>query len=101
MKTLKYEEVLRNEYRDLAEARASIRQFLEKIYNQKRLHSALSDLAPADFEQKLNANKQGRRCAANSFMSFLRHPEIYRPMWASLWRSLGATMAATPTRLSR
>ena len=30
MKTLKYEEVLRNEYRDLAEARASIREFLEK-----------------------------------------------------------------------
>ena len=31
----------RNEYRDLGEARASIREFLEKIYNQKRLHSAL------------------------------------------------------------
>jgi Integrase core domain len=41
MKTLKYEEVHRNEYRDLAEARTSIREFLEKIYNQKRLHSAL------------------------------------------------------------
>ena len=39
MKTLKYEEVFRNEYRDLAEARASIREFLEKIYNRKRLHS--------------------------------------------------------------
>jgi putative transposase len=31
MKTLEYEEVLRNEYRDLAEARASIHEFLEKI----------------------------------------------------------------------
>ena len=41
MKTLKYEEVLRNEYRDLAEARASIVEFIEKAYNQKRLHSAL------------------------------------------------------------
>jgi putative transposase len=58
MKTLKYEEVLRNEYRDLAEARASIRQFLEKIYNQKRLHSALGYLPPAEFERKLNANNQ-------------------------------------------
>jgi putative transposase len=37
MKTLKYAEVLRNEYRDLAEARASIREFLKKVYNQKRL----------------------------------------------------------------
>jgi len=51
MKTLKYEEVLRNEYRDLAEARVSIRQFLEKIYNQKRLHSALGYLPPAEFER--------------------------------------------------
>ncbi len=53
MKTLKYEEVLRNEYRDLAEARASIRQFLEKIYNNQRLHSALGYLPPAEFEQRL------------------------------------------------
>lgn len=51
MKTLKYEEVLRNEYRDLAEARASIREFLEKIYNRKRLHSALGYVPPAEFER--------------------------------------------------
>lgn len=51
MKTLKYEEVLRNDYRNLAEARASIRRFLEKIYNQKRLHSALGYLPPAKFER--------------------------------------------------
>ena len=53
MKTLKYEEVLRNEYRDLAEARASIREFLEKIYNRKRLHSALGYVPPAEFEAQL------------------------------------------------
>jgi transposase InsO family protein len=50
MKTLKYEEVHRNEYRDLAEARFSIAEFLEKVYNQKRLHSALGYLPPAEFE---------------------------------------------------
>ena len=54
MKTLKYEEVLRNEYRDLAHARASIREF-EKIYNQKRLHSALGYVPPAEFEKRLAA----------------------------------------------
>jgi transposase InsO family protein len=53
MKTLKYEEVYRNEYRDLAEARASIGEFLEKVYNQKRLHSALGYLPPSEFEAQL------------------------------------------------
>ncbi|HEV2498834.1 MAG TPA: IS3 family transposase [Terriglobia bacterium] len=51
MKTLKYEEVYRQEYRDLAEALASIPHFLEKVYNEKRLHSALGYLPPAEFEQ--------------------------------------------------
>ena len=50
MKTLKYEEVYRNEYRDFQEARASIGEFLECVYNQKRLHSALGYLPPAEFE---------------------------------------------------
>jgi transposase InsO family protein len=60
MKTLKYEEMLRNEYRDLADARGSIREFLEKVYNHKRLHSALGYLPPAEFEanQKEAAARQ-------------------------------------------
>jgi transposase InsO family protein len=58
MKTLKYEEVHRNEYRDLAEARAEIREFLEKIYNQKRLHSALGYVPPAEFEAGLVAKQK-------------------------------------------
>ena len=53
MKTLKCEEVYRQEYRDLAEARASIGRFIEKVYNQKRLHSALGYRPPVEFEQTL------------------------------------------------
>jgi putative transposase len=55
MKTLKYEEVHRNEYRDLAEARSEIGTFLEKVYNRKRLHSALGYLPPAEFEDRIRA----------------------------------------------
>jgi putative transposase len=50
-KTLKYEEVYRQEYRDWAEARAAIPRFLEQVYNEKRLHSALGYLPPAEFER--------------------------------------------------
>jgi transposase InsO family protein len=63
IKTLKYEEVYRNEYRDLADARASIRRFLEGIYNRKRLHSALGYLPPAEFEAHLAAQKNKEAAA--------------------------------------
>jgi putative transposase len=53
MKTLKYEEVHRQEYRDLAEARSSIQHFLERVYNEKRLHSALGYRPPVEFENDL------------------------------------------------
>jgi len=58
MKTLKYEEVYRTEYRNLEEAKASIKTFLEKIYNQKRLHSALGYLPPTEFEANLAAQQK-------------------------------------------
>ena len=58
LKSLKYEEVLRNEYRDLGEARRSIVRFLEQVYNEKRLHSALGYRPPVEFEQALLARQQ-------------------------------------------
>ena len=50
MKTLKYEEVYRNEYRDFQDVHAGISEFLDHVYNQKRLHSALGYVPPAEFE---------------------------------------------------
>ena len=57
MKTLKYEEVYREDYRDLSEAHAGIGRFLEQVYNQKRLHSALGYRPPAEFEFSLRAGQ--------------------------------------------
>jgi len=67
MKTLKYEEVLRNQYRDLAEARAAIVEFIEKVYNRKRLHSALGYLPPAEFEAQLAV--QNKEAAARQLVA--------------------------------
>jgi transposase InsO family protein len=50
MKTLKQEEVWRMEYRDLQEARRTLGEFVECVYNRRRLHSALGYVPPAEFE---------------------------------------------------
>ena len=55
LKTLKYEQVYREDYRDYAEANTGIEHFLEKVYNEKRLHSALGYRPPAEFEASLES----------------------------------------------
>ena len=53
IKTLKSEEVELRRYRDLDDARASIGEFLEEVYNRRRLHSALGYRPPEEFEALL------------------------------------------------
>lgn len=58
MKTLKSEEVYLRQYRDQEDARTSIQEFIEEVYNRKRLHSSLGYLSPEAFEKR---NPCGRK----------------------------------------
>lgn len=49
-KTLKREEVYLKDYQTFAEAEANLGQFIEAVYNTKRLHSSLGYRPPAEFE---------------------------------------------------
>jgi putative transposase len=50
IKTLKYEEVYLNEYETFEDAFKNIWNFIEKVYNKKRLHSSLGYKSPEQFE---------------------------------------------------
>ena len=50
MKTLKAEEVYMKEYCTFGEAYANIKQFIEEVYNKKRLHSSIGYVPPNEFE---------------------------------------------------
>ena len=52
IRTLKEEEVHLNAYEDIHEARSRIGQFITQVYHQKRPHSALGYLTPAEFQRK-------------------------------------------------
>jgi transposase InsO family protein len=53
-KTLKHEEVYLCDYETYANVVARLPYFIEEVYNQKRLHSALGYQSPQEFEKQLN-----------------------------------------------
>jgi transposase InsO family protein len=50
MRTVKEEEVDLSEYRDFADAQIQIGQFIQDVYNTKRIHSSLGYLTPLEFQ---------------------------------------------------
>lgn len=58
-KTLKQEEVYLKQYQTFEEASANIGQFIDDVYNAKRLHSSLGYVPPIEFEM---AYYQGVGC---------------------------------------
>lgn len=64
MKTLKYEEIyLGEKYRTYFDVVENLPNFIEEVYNKKRLHSSLGYLSPEEFErqEKSGYQKQGRQ----------------------------------------
>lgn len=53
IKTLKTEEVYVKEYKTMEEAYDNIKEFVEKVYNKKRLHSSIGYVPPEEFEGKI------------------------------------------------
>lgn len=53
IKTLKAEEVYLKEYETFEEAHSNIKQFIEAVYNAKRLHSSIGYVPPIEFETEV------------------------------------------------
>jgi transposase InsO family protein len=73
IKTLKHEELEARPYRTIEDLRDHVTEFIDQIYNVKRLHSALAYRSPVEFEQQHESDRAWRPAT----LSFLRHEEIY------------------------
>lgn len=57
-KTVSYEKLYLEDFQNLAEVEASLADWLERIYNDSRLHSALDYQSPAEFERNWTLQRQ-------------------------------------------
>ena len=76
IKTLKQEELDARPYRSLEELTDHVTEFIEQIYNQVRLHSALAYRSPIEFENQSRPEESAPQWMPAT-LSFLRHEEIY------------------------
>ena len=72
-KTLKAEEVYLTEYETLEDVLKSVPNFIENVYNKKRLHSSLKYFSPEEFEE-LAARGQLENYGIESVMQLRGNP---------------------------
>jgi putative transposase len=79
IKTLKHEELDARPYASLEQLRQQVAEFIERIYNPVRLHSALGYRSPIQFENQMPSIHGGAGASPwrPAIMSFPRHEEIY------------------------
>lgn len=73
LRTLKREELDARPYHTLEDLQRNVTEFIEQIYNLKRLHSALAYRSPVEFENEQTSGSEWRPAT----LSFRRHEEIY------------------------
>jgi len=76
IKTLKQEELDARPYLSLEELNEHVTEFIEQIYNQERLHSALSYRSPVEFEHQ-SVRDEAAPVWMSATLSFPRYEEIY------------------------
>ncbi len=59
-KTLKAEEVYLTEYETLEDVLKNVPNFIENVYNKKRLHSSLNYFSPEEFEELAQKRQLGK-----------------------------------------
>ena len=75
LKTLKREEIYANQYSDLEHLRTNIEEFIDKYYNRQRLHSALGDRSPEEFEEQVKHSDSMTQFRSPSLEFVLRTEE--------------------------
>jgi len=74
LKTLKREDVYGSTYRDFEDLRERVEEFIERYYNQCRLHSALGYCSPASFGDGADS-RRGRAYPATAMTFIEFNPE--------------------------